>query len=117
MVDEATEISNKEELSIIIWHVVSANSLSSVIKKYTAFHQLWEDILETISNTTMKARMQGIASQMTHFGFFIGQMQLRSCATPMVLAEHYTSQSCLLWFICTESAFDCFSFMKEERAT
>ena len=51
---------------------VRANSLSSVIDNYTALQTLWEEALETTSDTTMKARIQGVASQMHQFSFFFG---------------------------------------------
>jgi len=51
---------------------VRANSLSSVIENYSSIRKLWEEALETTSDTDMKARIQGVDSQMAMFGFFFG---------------------------------------------
>ena len=52
--------------------IVRVNSISSVMENYTALQKLWEEAEETTSDTTMKARIQGLASQMRHFAFFFG---------------------------------------------
>ena len=51
---------------------VRANSLSSVMENYSSIRKLWEEALETTHNTEMKARIQGVDSQMATFGFFFG---------------------------------------------
>ena len=48
---------------------VRADALASILSNYNDIQKLWEDALEATSDTEMKARIQGISSQMTTFPF------------------------------------------------
>lgn len=62
---------------------VRAKSLSSVIENYTTIQSLWDEALDTTSDTEMKARIRGVASQMMTFGFYFGLVlsEKMSCQT------------------------------------
>ena len=51
---------------------VRAQSLASIIANYKELQQLWEEALMATSDTEMKARIQGISSQMETFRFLFG---------------------------------------------
>ena len=60
---------------------VRADALASILSNYNDIQKLWEDALEATSDTEMKARIQGISSQMTTFPFlfnlFLSEIILR----------------------------------------
>jgi len=49
---------------------VRAESLKSIVANYTNLQDLWEEALECTSETEMKARIQGVFSQMDTFKFY-----------------------------------------------
>lgn len=49
---------------------VRAESLKSIMANYTSIQNLWEEALECTSETEMKARIQGVSSQMETFTFY-----------------------------------------------
>lgn len=51
---------------------VRANSLASIIANYNCIQDLWEKALVSTTDTEMKARIRGVASQMQTFKFFFG---------------------------------------------
>lgn len=51
---------------------VCAQSLGSIIANYKELQQLWEEALTATSDTEMKVKIQGIASQMETFRFLFG---------------------------------------------
>ena len=51
---------------------VRAESLASIVANYESILQLWETALSSTSNTEMKARIQGVESQMESFKFLFG---------------------------------------------
>lgn len=51
---------------------VRAESLASIMANYTDLHRLWAEALTATSDTEMKARIQGITSQMDTFKFLFG---------------------------------------------
>ena len=51
---------------------VSANSLASIIANYENIQLLWETALHATSDTEMKARINGVESQMQSFKFLFG---------------------------------------------
>ena len=52
--------------------IVRAEALASIIDNYTELQSLWERALLNTSDTEMKARIRGIASQMESFRFLFG---------------------------------------------
>ena len=51
---------------------VGADSLASIMANYADLHRLWVEALAATSDTDMKARIQGITSQMDTFRFLFG---------------------------------------------
>ncbi len=51
---------------------VRADSLASIMANYADLHRLWVEALAATSDTNMKARIQGITSQMHTFRFLFG---------------------------------------------
>jgi len=49
---------------------VRAESLKSIVANYSNIQSLWEEALECTSQTEMKARIQGVSSQMEAFKFY-----------------------------------------------
>ena len=49
---------------------VKADSLAAILANYKELQQLWEETTLTTSDTEMKARIQGISSQMRTFQYF-----------------------------------------------
>ena len=50
---------------------VRADALESILKNYNALHTLWVESIDSAKATDMKARIQGVASQMDMFSFFL----------------------------------------------
>ena len=51
---------------------VRAESLASILANYDNVQLLWETVVHATSDTEMKARIQGVASQMHTFKFLFG---------------------------------------------
>lgn len=51
---------------------VRAESLASILANYSELQILWDKAISNTSDTQMKARIRGIASQMTNFRFLFG---------------------------------------------
>ena len=51
---------------------VRAEALQSVVDNYEVFNELWQECLEFVKETEMKARIYGVQSQMQQFDFFFG---------------------------------------------
>lgn len=51
---------------------VRAASLKSILDNFSVLLKVWEESLEHVKDTEMKARIQGIASQMVKFDYFFG---------------------------------------------
>jgi len=49
---------------------VCAESLKSIVANYSNIQSLWEEALKCTSQTVMKARIQGVSSQMEAFKFY-----------------------------------------------
>ena len=52
--------------------MVRAEALKSVIDNYEVLNELWQEFLEFVKETEMKARIYGVRSQMQQFDFFWG---------------------------------------------
>lgn len=109
---------------------VRANSLASVLENYTALQTLWEEAVEATSQTDMKARILGVAIQMTTFRFFFGlvlsEKMLRHTDAPSKTLRKPQLTSVegqeiakltvkTLQSICSESAFDAFWQTVQQR--
>ena len=51
---------------------IRAEALKSVVDNYEVLNQLWQECLEFVKETEMKARIYGVQSQMQQFDFFFG---------------------------------------------
>ena len=51
---------------------VRAEALKSIIDNFSVLLELWDESLEIVRETEMKARIQGVAAQMKKFEFFFG---------------------------------------------
>ena len=51
---------------------VRAEALQSILDNYSVLCELWEESIEKVHDTEMKARIQGVAAQMLKFDFFFG---------------------------------------------
>lgn len=51
---------------------VRADALKSILNNYEVLQELWEESLDIVKETDMKARINGVASQMQKFDFFYG---------------------------------------------
>ena len=51
---------------------VRANSLKSILLNYETLFLTWDESLRLIKDTEMKARINGVSSQMTRFPFYFG---------------------------------------------
>ena len=51
---------------------VRAEALDSILQNYEALQKLWEAAVQQATNTEIKARIQGVDSQMQTFKFFFG---------------------------------------------
>ena len=49
---------------------VKAEALKSILDNYNVLMELWDESLEVVRETDMKARIQGVAAQMRKFEFF-----------------------------------------------
>ena len=49
---------------------VRAASLKSILDNFAVLLKVWEESLEHVKDTEMKARIQGVASQMVKFDYF-----------------------------------------------
>ena len=69
---------------------VRAESLASIAANYSNIQMLWEAALHATSDTEMKARIQGIESQMQSFKFlfslFLSEMTQTQSDTPAAQA-------------------------------
>ena len=53
---------------------VRAASLSSVIKNYAIFQELWPECLDCTKDTETKARILGVEAQMKTFNYLFGEL-------------------------------------------
>ena len=51
---------------------VKAEALKSILDNFNVLLELWDESLEVVRDTDMKARIQGVAAQMKKFDFFFG---------------------------------------------
>ena len=51
---------------------VRAQALKSIVDNFNVLCELWDESLEHVKDTEMKARIQGVAAQMKAFDFFFG---------------------------------------------
>ena len=51
---------------------VKAESLNSILENFTVLLGLWDESVEVVRDTEMKARIQGVTAQMKKFDFFFG---------------------------------------------
>ena len=57
---------------VIYRWTVHAEALKSILDNFDALLKLWEESLERVTDTEMKARMQGVSAPMMKFNFFFG---------------------------------------------
>ena len=53
---------------------VNAESIHSILANYNVLQRTWEESLQAVKDTETKAKIQGVAAQMTTFNFFFGSM-------------------------------------------
>ena len=53
---------------------VRAESIHSILTNYETLQRTWEEALQVTTDTEAKARIQGVAAQMTTFTYFFGSM-------------------------------------------
>ena len=53
---------------------VRAESIHSILTNYKTLQRTWEEALQVTTDTEAKARIQGVAAQMTTFNYFFGSM-------------------------------------------
>ena len=53
---------------------VRAESIHSILTNYETLQRTWEEALQVTTDTEAKARIQGVAAQMTTFNYFFGSM-------------------------------------------
>ena len=53
---------------------VRAESIHSILANYNVLQRTWEEAQQAVKDTETKARIQGVAAQMTTFNFFFGSM-------------------------------------------
>ncbi len=51
---------------------VKAEALNSIINNFSVLLELWDESLDVVKDSDMKARIQGVAAQMRKFEFFFG---------------------------------------------
>ena len=51
---------------------VRAEALKSILENFDILVQLWEESLELVKDTEMKARIQGVTAQIKNFNYFFG---------------------------------------------
>ena len=51
---------------------VQAEALKSIFDNYNVLLELWDESLERVKDTEMKARIQGVAAEMMKFDYFFG---------------------------------------------
>ena len=51
---------------------VKPESLNSILENFTVLLGLWDESVEVVRDTEMKARIQGVTAQMKKFDFFFG---------------------------------------------
>ena len=51
---------------------MKAESLNSILENFTVLLGLWDESVEVVRDTEMKARIQGVTAQMKKFDFFFG---------------------------------------------
>ena len=60
---------------------IRADSLHSILEKYTVLFSTWEEAIDAAKDTESKARIHGVSSQMNTFNFifgtFLAEMVLR----------------------------------------
>ncbi len=50
---------------------VKAEALNSILNNFTVLLKLWDESLDVVKDSDMKARIQGVAAQMRKFEFFL----------------------------------------------
>ena len=75
---------------------VRAQALQSIITNYEVLQVLWEEVLDFVKDTEMRSRIQGVASCMTSFDFFL-EYHWESCclSTVTISAKHSKHPVCL----------------------
>ncbi len=51
---------------------VRADSLKSILDNFKVLQELWEEAIDSVKDTEMKARINGVASQMKTFDYYFG---------------------------------------------
>ena len=51
---------------------VKAEALKTILDNFNVLLELWDELLEVIRETEMKARIQGVAAQIKKFDFYFG---------------------------------------------
>ncbi len=51
---------------------VRADSLKSILDNFEVLQELWEEAIDLVKDTEMKARINGVASQMKTFDYYFG---------------------------------------------
>ncbi len=49
-----------------------ADSLKSIFDNFEVLQELWEEAIDSVKDTEMKARINGVASQTKTFGYYFG---------------------------------------------
>ena len=53
---------------------VRAESLQSILEDFETLQSVWEEVLEYVKDSDMKARIRGVSTHMRNFYFFLGTM-------------------------------------------
>ena len=71
---ESESISSSIKLLCPTRWTVRAKSLSSIVDNYSVLLNTWDEVSEMARDTEIKARIQGVASQMNTFNFLFGTL-------------------------------------------
>ena len=58
---------------------VRAQSIASILSNYKNIQDLWDEALEGLVDSDIKARIQGVSSQMETFQFYFALFWLKWC--------------------------------------
>ena len=117
-------------LSLTRW-TVGADSLASIIDNYVVLLSTWQESLEIVHDTTMKARIHGVQAQVKTFQFFygavLGEKLLRHTDNLSKTLQHNQISAAegqqlaqmtvrTLKTLCSEQAYDLFWFEVNKKA-
>ena len=66
------------------------NCFQSICENYEVLRTLWDECLQIVKQPDIKARINGVKTQMEKFNFFFAiQLGERILNTPTIYQEHY----------------------------